>query len=112
MYLKKTPQAIFITIISDLLNAKLKINLLDKQLSLESTVALDKLSQIIKVPFEQQKLRNRLQGTFRYGLAGDRGARNHVLAMVKKRLRKKPFFCARHIRGFATLSASDYQNIR
>ena len=55
------------------------------------------------VAFEQQTLRYRLHDTFRYGLAGDRGARNYVLATVKKRLRKKPFFCARHIPEFAKL---------
>ena len=58
LFLKKTRQTVFVTMISELLNVKLKINLHNKQLSLESVITLDKLPQFIKAPTTLQKLLN------------------------------------------------------
>jgi len=51
----------------------------------------------LRVVFQQQlELRERMQDTFRYDLAGDSGGQDRVLTLVwKKRFRKKPLFFAR-----------------
>jgi len=51
----------------------------------------------LRVVFQQQlELRERMQDTFRYDLAGDSGGQDHVLTLVwKKRFRKKPLFFVR-----------------
>ncbi len=58
LFIIKTEQTVFITLLSEFLNSKLKINLLNKQLSLESTITLAKLPQFINVPVELKKLLN------------------------------------------------------
>lgn len=58
LLLKKTQHMVLVTLQSELLNVELKINILDRKLTLDSEIELDKVSHFIKIAVEQQELLN------------------------------------------------------
>ena len=55
-FIKKTAEHLFITLSGEQLDLKLKVNLFNKQLSLESTVTLEEIEKFINLPDRLKKL--------------------------------------------------------